>query len=225
MTQTAEEKLGVRAFGAPGVAGNFLTHPRYVVLGLLQRAFQIPDLFVPEGAESDPEDANPFILELTDEGEITADSAIVITDQFSEEQLQKDNRPRIVVDRGSGNFQNRTELGARQTGSFVGARESYSDMFDTTLVVRCISRVKLESEQLGLVATAVIQFLRKELRKQGGLFHVEPPSVGPASPLRIDSEADHFDTQITSRLVQTVNWNKTQLNVGRLFEVCFTVED
>lgn len=227
VTESAVERLGVAAFGEldPRV-GNFLYYPRRVVLEVLKLLFQQEDLFTPIDAAGADVDRNPFLLKLREDGSPHADSRIVVADDGSEHLAQEESRPRIIVDRGSGEFAG-TGFSQKNFTAWAGTNtgQRFSDLYGTSIVVRCVGRVKLESEALGNAVSFCLTMFREEIKKKSDLHHLSPPTVSQTVKEKVDSEVEQYVTTVQSQIQQSVNWEKSKLNPQVLMEVCAVISE
>ena len=224
---TPEHRLGLDAYGTSNpLIGNVLLYPRRVVLEVLKLAFQQADLFTPSTASGIPAERNPFLLKYAADGSIATDSRIVLTDFASETLLRGEARPRIVVERSGGRFAG-TQFSQRNATGFGGVRTARSsDLYETSISVRCVGRVKLESETLALCVQMLLQMFADDIRKKSDLSHIGAPEVGATTVLeKSDSAGDQYTTLVTVSMVQSINWVKSKINARTVEDVCVQIAE
>lgn len=219
--EVVTDRLGVEDYGSDGVIGNVLLYPRRIVLAVLRQLLSQEDLFTPIDAAGSAEQRNPFILRMTDAGNIAADSRIVLADFASEKLLKEEARPRVIVERGSGAFSG-TGFSQKNFTAWAGSNsgQRFSDIYNTSLIIRCVGRKKFESEELALVVSMGLWFFHQDIKRSSNLFHLSPPHIGQTMPEKFDAEVEQYVTQITMDVQQTINWQKTQIDPKVLADVC-----
>lgn len=215
-------RLGLDPFGTENARiGNFLLYPRRVVLEVLKLAFTQADLFTPTAASGISTERNPFLLTYAADGSVAPDSRIVLVDYGSELALKTEARPRIVIERAAGAFSGRTAFSRRNPGD--DAVDRRSDLYESGLTIRCVARLRLESELLALIVQMLLQMFSEEIKRKSELFHLSTPSVSPTMLERGDAAADQYATTVTLSTVQTVQWVKTKINTQVIQDLCVSV--
>jgi hypothetical protein len=223
MPQTPAERLGVVPYGTEDpIIGNFLVYPRRLVLEVLSLAFQQPELFAPVMLGGSDTQRNPFLLKLKEDGGVAPDSRLVLSDFSSEAVIRTESRPRIVVERGAGRFSSFGMAKTIGTG-FATGRGLFANIFESSIEIRCVSRVKAESESLALAVGSVLLYFENEIRKKSALHHISPPTIGTTTPEKVDATIDQFNTQVTVAVAQTMSWQKVQLNQTVLQQICVAI--
>lgn len=224
--QTAADRLGVADFGDENaLVGNYLIYPRRVVLEFIKIAFSQPNFFTPVSAGASETDANPFIYKELPDGTLDPKSRLVVVDYGSEHTVRGEGRPRVVVGRSSGTFSHASLMARTQRGFLgVGPERSF-ELFETSLVIRCVGRSKIESELLGLSVVTLLTFFSGQLREKSRLHHIGSPTVGETQPEKFDSEAEQYTTQITLPLSQTVGWLKSAITDTVLADVSARIQE
>lgn len=226
MTQSVVNRLGILPFGteAPRI-GNFLLYPRRVVLEVLALAFQQEDLFVPLDAPGTVTERNPYLLRYDAEGRVLRDSRIVLTDFGSEHPSKGENRPRITVDRGTSRFAHNTGFGQREHAAWGSRSSTHADLIESSIDVRCVARVRTESESLAVIVATFLMFFRDEIKRKSNLFHLGSPIIAPTTPEKADAEVEQAVTTVTIATTQALRWTKTQINETRLNEICVALQE
>lgn len=218
---TSADRLGVAPYGdADAPIGNVLLQPRRAVLSLFRRTFGRADMFS-DVTRADPREQNPFLYEVDANGDPTPTSRLIIADSGAEALAMAEARPRIAVDRGTGRFAG-NPFSQRMTQSPGVTR--YAALFETSLVVRCVARTRLESELLALTANMVLWFARDVLMRKVRLHSLSAPEISQTIIERRDSSAEQWSTTLTSDLTQAVSWENRPATATRLHEVCLSFE-
>lgn len=224
--QTAAERLGVADYGNTIAAvGNYLIYPRRVVIQVFKRAFSQISLFTPSSAGVKDSDANPYLYKELADGTLDPTSRLVIVDHGSEHTVRGEGRPRIVVGRSSGTFSHNSLIARSQKGVLGSGVSRNLELFETTLVIRCVGRTKLESELLGLCVATLLTFFAPDIRERSRLHHIGSPSVGETAPEKFDSEAEQYNTQITLPISQSVGWVTSAISTTALADISASVTE
>lgn len=224
MAQSAEQRLGVADYGdVTSTVGNFLTYPRRIVIAVLKHMFSQPDFFT-KYPDSQDSKQNPFLYVEREDGSVDASSKIIIGDQAVTQQSEaNESRPRIVVDRASGSFQNGHFT--QQNGGWGTATREYQDLFASDLTIRCVDRYKLASELLALATSMSLTMFNKAILRGSKLHHVSIPVVGPTVPERSDSAVDQYATTLTMRTEQPVGWKLSTLESDVVTDICLLLQE
>lgn len=222
--QTVAERLGVSDFGANSpVVGNFLLYPRRVILQVLKLAFKQPNLFTPSTVDAVPEDANPFLYVELEDGTLSTDSRLVIADFNAEDLVRGEGRPRIVVHRMQGTFMNQSALSRTNTYTRATNSKRFSDIFESSLIIRCVGSNRPESELLALSVSSIILFFSDEIRRKSDLHFLGTPTVAETQLEKADSGAEQYCTAVSLSVSQTFTWTKSKINTTVLASICPTV--
>lgn len=223
---TAGHRLGLDAYGASEpLIGNVLLYPRRVVLEVLKLSFQQVDLFTPVAADGTAAERNPFLLKYAADGSLAPDSRLMLTDSAADTAPRGEARPRIVVERAGGKFSGTTFSQRNWTGLGGAKTTRSSDLYETTVTVRCVGRTKLESELLALCVQMLLQMFAEEIRRKSDLTHLSPPEVGETALEKGDSVADQFATTVRLSAVQSINWVKSKINARVVEDVCVQIAE
>lgn len=221
MPQSAAERLGVADFKAPATkVGNVLLYPRRIIISVLKALFADKGFFTQY--LGDDTDMNPFLYKERPDGSIDADSRLIIGDQAVVRSEANESRPRIIVDRVSGSFQNGR---FSQQNGWTSSTRRYQDLFRCDMVIRCVGRHKLESELLGLATAMALTMFYKDILKGSQLHEITIPSVGPTSLERGDSEPDQYVTTLTMSSEQPIGWEVTPIIGDLVTNVCIAVTE
>jgi len=193
--------------------GNPLRYPRRVLLQILASAFSEPTLL---------DGGNPFLFIFDfDKGEISQDSKLVIADTYSDELAATDPRPMIIISRGDFGFLNLGIGGKENTVSYLGAKKMYVDMTEMPVILNCISRRDLESEDLAWAIVGILRYFKEEIRKRINVQKISDPRVGAPIVVKSDSQNDLFLTPISMTVHQATRWSVLKpLRLGK-FEYQF----
>lgn len=214
MAETVTNRLGVAGFGSDEVVGNLLVYPRRIVADLFAQLFVQEDFFTPQTAAGTKFQRNPFLLKYEADGvTISKDSRLVIADYGSEYLLKEEARPRIIVERGSGSF-GTNRLTTQNFKAFSGTRDarSFEAYFDSTIMIRCVSRAKLESESLAAIVMLSLTFFNDRILKESHLETVSMPQVGTTTMEKASGDSDQWVTPVQVSVSQTLSWDRLQIN-------------
>lgn len=187
--------------------GNPLRYPRRVLIQILSSAYSEPELI---------DGGNPFLFVFDHEtGEISKDSKLVIADTYSSELLATDPRPMIIVSRGDFGFLRLGIGGKENTVSFLGAKKLYADMTEMPVILNCISRRDIESEDLAWATASLFRIFQEEIRRRVNVQKLSDPRVGAPIVVKADSQIDLFLTPISMTVHQVSRWEvKKPLRLG-----------
>jgi hypothetical protein len=187
--------------------GNPLRYPRRVLIQILASAFSEPELI---------DGGNPFLFVFDhDKGEISKDSKLVIADTYSDELQATEPRPMIIASRGDFGFL-KHGIGAKEnTVSFLGAKKKYADMTEMPVILNCLSRRDIESEDLAWAVTGIFRYFKEEIRRRVNVQKLSDPRVGAPIVVKADSQLDLFLTPISLMVHQASRWEvKKPLRLG-----------
>jgi hypothetical protein len=193
--------------------GNPLRYPRRVLLQILGSAFSEPELI---------DGHNPFLFVFDPStGEISKDSKLVLADTWTDELESTAPRPMIIISRGDFGFL-KLGIGAKEnTVTFLGQKKRYADMTEMPVILNCISRRDLESEDLAWIAAGIFRFFKEEIRKRINVQKLSDPRVGAPIVVKSDSQIDLFLTPVSMVVHQATRWDvKKSLRLGK-FEYQF----
>lgn len=224
MAEKAIDRLGVVAFGdgEAGLIGNILLYPRRTVLEVLSLLFQQEDLFTPIDAGGTATQRNPYLLVLDANGHPTPASRIVLAD-FGAESLNGEQRPRVIVDRQGGQFAGSGFSQQNSDQPWTGYSQRQSDLFETGVEIRCVSRRKLESECLGLIVGFALWTFRKAIMQKADIFQYGTPNISRTVPEKADAEGEQYVTTVSFSVKQTINWQVSQINETIVRDICVQV--
>lgn len=225
MVESVEERLGVGTFGSDAPVGNVLAYPRRIILEVFRLLLTREDFFAPISSDGSPTQRNPFLLKYEADGVTLAkDSRMVLTDYGSEKLSKEENRPRIVVTRGGGSFAT-DRLNSQQFTAFSGIKDSrkFAALFGSSVIIRCVSRVRAESEMLALIAMMALTFFNREIKQQSHIEHISMPEVGETVLEKANGDAEQWTTTVQVRVSQTITWTLAQINTTVLNEICVQV--
>lgn len=216
------DRLGVVPFGTKNpLVGNFLLYPRRIILEVLRLALQEENLFDNFAEPGTVRDRNQFLLKYDSAGNLSPDSLIVLSDSGSEKLVRGDNRPRLSVERGAGQF-TQTPL-SRTREVWPGARHS-SDVFDSTVEINCHSSKKLESELLAMVVSGIVLYFQNTIREKSALMYISAPRVEATSAEAADSEVVSYNTKVILQVSQPVSWVTKLINPTIANDVKVSIE-
>lgn len=214
MAETVTNRLGVAEFGSDDVVGNLLVYPRRIIASLFAQLFTQPDFFTPRDASGTDVQRNPFLLKYEADGvTIAKDSRMVIADYGSEKLLTEEMRPRIIVERGSGSF-GTNRFTTQNFKAFSGTRDarSFVAYFDSTIMIRCVSRAKLECESLAAIVMLSLTFFNDRILKESHLESVSMPQVGTTTMEKAAGDSDQWVTPVQISVSQSLSWDRLQIN-------------
>ena len=225
MVELVMNRLGTPEFGSSDLTGNLLTYPRRIILSVLRDLFTQTDLFTPLGADGSDTQRNPFLLVYESDGvSIDKTSRIVLADFASEHLIKTEARPRIIVERGSGSFGGSRPSTQNYSGfgEFPGSR-SFVANFSSTIAIRCVSRVRLESEMLAAIVSMCLTFFNREIMAGSHLAHIDLPSIGGLTLEKSSNEAEQWSCLVTLTVFQPVAWSNMNINTQVLDRICATI--
>lgn len=178
--------------------GNPLRYPRRVLIQILASLYSEPELI---------DGGNPFLFVIDPTtGEISKDSKLVIADTYSDELQATDPRPMIIISRGDFGFLNLGIGGKENTVSYLGAKKQYADMTEMPVILNCISRRDIESEDLAWATVAMFRYFKEEIRRRVNFQKMSDPRVGAPIVVKADSQMDLFLTPISMTVHQASRW-------------------
>lgn len=225
MVESVNSRLGVADLGEEHLVGNLLLYPRRIILELFRKLLQQDDLFTPKTASGSSVQRNPFLLELAADGVTpTKTSRIVLADYGSEKLIQEEVRPRLIIERGSGSFAtSRLSSHNSQTSFGMGTVQEFSALFESSINMRCVSRVKIESELMANMVLMILAIFADQIRKLSELEHISMPQVGTTSLEKAAGDADQWSTQVQVGVGQAINWDLSKISTTVLNDICVTV--
>jgi hypothetical protein len=218
--QDVDARLGTPSYGTLDTVGNILLYPRRLILSALKLALSAPNLFTTTATEGRDQDRNPFLYVEDAVGGVSPESRIVLSDSGAEFLTNADRRPRIIVDRGPGRFIN----GGLATRNYTGpGLKTFVDSYETTLIVYCRGRTKLESEALTQVAITTLWFARDRIKERANLQSIGAPNISTTTAEKHDAVVDQYVTTLELKIMQTVCWSNSPLNTTMLFDICVDI--
>lgn len=225
MVESVTDRLGTPELGSDELTGNLLTYPRRIILAVLRDLFSQADLFTPASADGADTQRNPFLLVYDADGvSIDKSSRLVIADFASEHLIKTEARPRIIVERGRGSF-----AGGRPTtqnssgfGGFPGSR-SFVSYFNSAIVIRCVSRVRLECEMLAALVSMCLTFFNHEIMQASLLDHLDLPVIDGLTLEKSTGESEQWSCSVTLAVSQPVAWKNMNINTQVLDRICVTI--
>lgn len=222
MSQSAVQRLGVADYGdTTSSVGNVLTYPRRIIIAVLKILFSQKDYFT-RTDNADPAQQNPYLYVERDDGSLDASSRLVIGDQAITRGEANEARPRIIVDRMSGSFQNGRFT--QQNGWTSGTR-SFQDMFISDMTIRCVGRYKIESELLSVAVGMGLTMFNHDILHGSKLHEVGLPVTGPTLPERSDADTDQWATTLNLRTAQPIGWTLSTLESTVVNEICLLLQE
>lgn len=193
---------------------NPLVYPRRVIIEVLESAFS-QDTFV----DYPNSPTNPYKLTFDTDNTVSKDSKLIIADTFSEELVNTDPRPIVLVERGEFRFSD-TTIDARGIGGatpgtsdgFKGlsgrTKAVFQDFTSMSISINCYARQSLEAEELAMLCGFFIRFFEHEIKEGAQLHKIESPIIGSPRVAMADSTNDLFICPITLVVYQTLKWVK-----------------
>jgi len=221
---SAADRLGVANFGdAHATVGNYLLYPRRILIEVIKTALKSPNLFTPATTNQIDTDANPFLYVEDENGTISPKSRVIIADNGSEHLVRGEGRPRVVLSRNGGRFLVQGLMAKTVPYGLATGAQQYLDLFESSLVIRCVGRTRTESELLGLTVGSLLLFFSRTIREKTQLHHFGGITVSDTQSEKSDSEVDQAVTNVTVEVSQSVSWLRSQINPTVLADICATV--
>lgn len=221
---TVADRLGVASFGdAHAKVGNYLLYPRRVIIEVIKSAFKSANLFTPSTTEGVDTDANPFLYVEESDGTLSPRSRIVIADYGTEYSVRGESRPRIILARSGGRFLVQGQMAKSMPYGLATGKQQYLDIFESSIVIRCVARNRTESELLGLTVGSLLLFFTRTIREKSQLHHFGGLTISDTQSEKSDSEVDQAVTTVTMEVSQSVSWLRSQINPTVLADICATV--
>jgi hypothetical protein len=193
---------------------NPLIYPRRVIIEVLENAFSQTTFTQYPGSP-----ANPYQLVYDQSGAVDESSNIIIADTFSEELINTDPRPIVIVERGNFSFSDTTIDGLGYGGAMPGtpdgmkgfsgrSKQAFQDFTSMSINLSCYARQSLEAEEVAMLCGFFIRFFEQEIRQGAQLHKLESPVISPPQVSMADSTNDLFICSVTLVVYQTLSWVK-----------------
>jgi hypothetical protein len=198
---------------------NPLSYPKRIIITVLESYFSQAVLSTSIGTWS-----NRFQVVKEDSGELSKRTKLVIADSFSEELVQTDPRPTIIVSRGTFGFMDlaidnrrpqlltkrlhNTSPGELAIGDSGRTKVKHSDLTIVPISIDCYARQSVEVDQLAWLVAGFFKIFSHQIR-DGARFHkISSPNIGPPTKYKGDSKVDLLVASIVLTIQQTYVWDK-----------------
>ncbi len=202
--------LGTPDFGELLPPFNPLIYPRRILIQVFESLFSQQSIygFDTDGAPS----PNPFRLVKKSNGEIDEkQTRIVISDIYTEDDVIKDARPHVIVERGPLEIKS-LSLGSRFGGAPTSANNpnktftEFADFTEVPISIHVYSRSMLECEQIAWIIAFFLRVFRSNIRAGAKFNKIGSPIISAVTPVQVSSEIKLYACTITLLIYQTLSW-------------------
>lgn len=198
---------GESNFGTPlqeARLGNPLLYARRVFIAIISSFFCQEYLPSYQNAPR-----NPYLLRCDEDGGISNDSGIFITDRFSEEDVAR--RPQIVVGRGPAVW---GDIAIGDKGQGVGTNSGAMDRnkidtFSFPIELSVYAQNDIEAENIAWAVAYCIKAFEREIRIGSLIYQLDSTSIGPTELSKVSSEVEQFRVTLQTRVTLVVRWLKS----------------
>lgn len=198
---------GESDFGAPlstARVGNPLLYARRVFVCIISSFFSSKDLNTFPGSPD-----NAYQILYNEDGSISDNSPLFISDRFSEDQVSR--RPQIVIGRGAGSWGDVAigDQGQGVGGGAWGGETDKTDYFSIPIEISVYSQNDIEAENIAWAIAFCIKAYEREIRFKSLIFKIESTAIGPALPDKISASYEQFKLGLDTRVTIGLAWKKS----------------
>jgi len=182
--------------------GNPLLYTRRIFLSVISSFFAQDCLNSYPGAPT-----NPYRLTFDEDGGISSDSGILISDRYSPEEVGR--RPQIVVGRGTASWQ---DMAQGDFGQGVGTTSGWldkrikNDIISVPIEINVYAQNDVEAENIAWSVGYAIKSFEREIRIGSVLYQLQSTSIGAPQPNQISDSVEQFIVGMQTGATIALRW-------------------
>lgn len=149
-------------------------------------------------------------------------SEIDIEGQSTDNLQRTDGRPKIVVARGSIQFQQASIGGGIGSQNLSLLKQKHAIIMAGSVGISCYSREELESDRIAEICASSIEAFQPIIRKYGFL-EIRTAQIGQRALIKADSRPDLYVTPVFIKTSVTSNWTRQVVDPVRLRKIILEV--